>query len=136
MKIRRLLPFRSQALLTLEAWCELLRAAIFVRKNVPDPDWLERALKLPEKKVTEFDPAPFVAAVSRASRFHVKSFYCLERSVALLRMLRRRGAAVSLRIGCRRRDGNLDFHAWVEDAHALPVGSAGDESTYRCLNSA
>ena len=39
---------------------------------------------------------------------------CLSRSVALARVLARRGVATSIRVGVRTIDGRLDAHAWVE----------------------
>ena len=51
-------------------------------------------------------------AVSRASRYYPRSPACLQRSVALASMLRRRGIAADLQIGVQ----SLPFksHAWVE----------------------
>lgn len=39
---------------------------------------------------------------------------CLPRSLALMRVLARRGAATTLRIGVQTIDGELKAHAWVE----------------------
>ncbi len=39
---------------------------------------------------------------------------CLARSLALVRMLSRRGLATDLRIGVRTEDGKLLAHAWIE----------------------
>lgn len=45
---------------------------------------------------------------------------CLARSLALLRVVRRRGADATLRIGVRLEDGKVAAHAWVEwDGHVL-----------------
>jgi hypothetical protein len=52
----------------------------------------------------------FVGAASR----HFMRVPCLSRSVALARMLARRGIAADIRIGVRTQDGGLDAHAWVE----------------------
>jgi hypothetical protein len=41
---------------------------------------------------------------------------CLERSLVLWRMMRRRGLEVELRIGVRREKAGLEAHAWVEQA--------------------
>jgi Transglutaminase-like superfamily len=55
-----------------------------------------------------------LAAVHIASVFYLKPIYCLQRSLVLTRLLRRRGVAADLVIGCR----PLPFqsHAWVEVA--------------------
>src|SRR5215207_9853335 len=39
---------------------------------------------------------------------------CLQQSVTLWWLLRRRGLESDLRIGTRKRDGHFDAHAWVE----------------------
>jgi hypothetical protein len=54
-------------------------------------------------------------AVTRAARYGFFRPQCLVRSLAVQRMLRRRGASVGeLRIGVRREGGGLVAHAWVE----------------------
>lgn len=63
-----------------------------------------------------------VEAVARRLPWHVN---CLQRSVTLWWLLRRRGVAGDLHIGVRRRSGGLaraqglDFHAWVEHEGAV-----------------
>jgi len=55
---------------------------------------------------------------------------CLTRSLVLVRMLRRRGAAARLCIGVRLVHGALDAHAWVE-LEGIPMNDAPDvASTY------
>jgi Transglutaminase-like superfamily len=61
----------------------------------------------PEDWITEV-----VAAVNRARRYYPKSVACLQRSVALASMLRKRGIAADLKIGIRQ--GPFTSHAWVE----------------------
>lgn len=39
---------------------------------------------------------------------------CLERSLALCWLLKRRGIAAQLRLGARKDDGRFEAHAWVE----------------------
>lgn len=54
-------------------------------------------------------------AVTRAARYGVFRPQCLVRSLAIQRMLRRRGIpAGSMRIGVRMRNGSFQAHAWVE----------------------
>jgi len=45
---------------------------------------------------------------------HLVPVPCLARSVALARVLARRGAAARIQIGVRTIDGRLEAHAWVE----------------------
>lgn len=48
---------------------------------------------------------------------------CLDQSVALWWMLRRRGVAAEIRIGGRKEAANFEAHAWVEAGrHRLPDG--------------
>ncbi|HEU5208100.1 MAG TPA: lasso peptide biosynthesis B2 protein [Longimicrobiales bacterium] len=54
-------------------------------------------------------------AVTRAASYGVFRPQCLVRSLAIQRMLRRRGIAGStIRIGVRLQDGAFSAHAWVE----------------------
>ncbi len=54
-------------------------------------------------------------AVTRAAAYGLFRPRCLVRSLAIQRMLRRRGVrAGSLAIGVRLRDGAFEAHAWVE----------------------
>ena len=54
----------------------------------------------------------FLVAVERAGRY-VPGGTCLTQSLALARMLRRRGIAAEVRVGVRTDDG-FHAHAWVE----------------------
>jgi hypothetical protein len=59
-------------------------------------------------------------AVTRAGRYGVFRPKCLVRSLAIQRMLRRRGIAAStLNIGVRMQDGSFQAHAWVELSGAV-----------------
>lgn len=51
--------------------------------------------------------------VDAASR-HVMPASCLTRSIALSRVLRRRGTDAAVRIGVRTADNRVEAHAWVE----------------------
>lgn len=54
-------------------------------------------------------------AVTRAARYGVFRPQCLVRSMAIQRMLRRRGIADgNLHIGVRTQDGEFQAHAWIE----------------------
>jgi hypothetical protein len=59
---------------------------------------------------------PEVLAIARLVRLAtlVTRAKCLSTSLALARMLARRGITAMIRIGVRTEDGRLDAHAWVE----------------------
>jgi hypothetical protein len=57
------------------------------------------------------EAARMVAAAARHSPFGAS---CLNQSIALQHMLRRRGIETELRIGARKSDGRLKAHAWLE----------------------
>lgn len=69
--------------------------------------------------------------VDGAARLGPANANCLERSLVLWWLLRRRGLSSELRIGVRRRPGSpsgagtLDFHAWIEHDGAV-VNDASD----------
>jgi hypothetical protein len=70
------------------------------------------------------------AAVDRAGRYHLRPMRCLNRSLALLWMLRRRGIATALRLGCRRQGEAHDFHAWVVDGEAKPLVDSPEQGAF------
>ncbi|HEU5317226.1 MAG TPA: lasso peptide biosynthesis B2 protein [Chloroflexota bacterium] len=53
-------------------------------------------------------------SIGAAARLPLVGGHCLQRSLALHRVLRRKGLPSELRIGVRRVDGRLAAHAWVE----------------------
>jgi len=64
--------------------------------------------------------------VGLASRFSFFSANCLNRSLALLRLLNRKGIPAELVIGVRKSETGLDAHAWVEvDNESLDSRSIG-----------
>jgi hypothetical protein len=48
-------------------------------------------------------------------------------------MLRRRGIASALRIGCRRQGAAHEFHAWVVDDGGVALAGLGHESSFLAL---
>ena len=80
------------------------------------------ALRRQMNKAVDFKPrtytqdtfAPLVVAVNRASRYYPKTPKCLQRSIALASMLRKRGIAADLQIGVQ--NSPFRSHAWVEVA--------------------
>ena len=59
--------------------------------------------------------------VDIASRFHLYPMTCLRRSLALQRLLARRGILTELRFGVQKEGGQLLAHAWLEHEGA-PIG--------------
>ncbi len=55
-----------------------------------------------------------VVSINRVKRYSMFRGNCLSQSLALCRILRRRGLQPSLRLGVRLADRKFDAHAWVE----------------------
>jgi len=53
-------------------------------------------------------------AVDHARYNHLYPMTCLRRSLALQKMLAKRGISVELKIGVRKDEGQLSGHAWLE----------------------
>ena len=106
--------FRSLALMMEAVWL-LFKADALAKAGYPA---LRRQMSVRIKAVgrpcTQEGIAAIATAVNRASRYYPKSPACLQRSVALASMLRKRGIAAELQIGVQ----NYPFksHAWVEVA--------------------
>jgi hypothetical protein len=64
-------------------------------------------------------------AVTAANLFFRTS--CLEQSLVLCRLLRRRGINAGLRIGARKEADRFEAHAWVEMAGNVVDGGGGTE---------
>jgi hypothetical protein len=99
--------------LVAEALWMLLKADLLARAGYAA---LSRQMKLalaPNALVdTGVDVQSVVAAVRRACRYYPKSPACLQRSIALTSMLRKRGIAADLQIGVKQ--SPFQSHAWVE----------------------
>ncbi len=63
--------------------------------------------------------------VQAAAREGLGAANCLERSLVLWWLLARQGGAAELRIGTRKKDAELEAHAWVELAGRV-LGEEGD----------
>ena len=60
--------------------------------------------------------------VEVASRHHVLKPTCLEKSLVLYGILRRRRVEADLRIGTTKKDGRFQAHAWVEHRGQVLLG--------------
>ncbi|MDQ3648509.1 MAG: lasso peptide biosynthesis B2 protein [Actinomycetota bacterium] len=95
---------------------EALRELVRARKERHGHE-LQRALaerRPPERRADGADPLRVARGVRRAGRLLPGGDNCLVQSIALERMLRRRGHPAELRIGVRRAPEGLAAHAWVE----------------------
>jgi len=110
--------------LLLESWFELLRVAVLLRlplrARLFEP-WAGSRTPGPEG----LDPERVAYLVCAAASHHLKRMTCLEKSLALQRVLARRGLRFPLRIGVCREGGILNAHAWLEGISALSSGTDG-----------
>jgi hypothetical protein len=116
----RTLP-RAERVFFLQAWILLLLTDAAL-PLVGFRRWkrlLERLVSppaaLPERSGRELAEAECAARMTLAAERHgfVRPS-CLERSIVLWWLLRRRGLAAGLHIGARKQEGQLEAHAWVE----------------------
>lgn len=67
-----------------------------------------------------------IARLELATERHlIFTVNCLERSMALFWLCRRRGIQATLRFGARKQDAQVEAHAWIEVAGNV-VSGAGD----------
>jgi hypothetical protein len=109
------LPARDKALLV-ECWWELAVAAVAIRIRPRMLAVLAREGSprgAVDTQGTDVDPRRLLESVDRAASHHVKPMTCLERAVALQRVLCRRGVGARLEIGARKSQSGWEAHAWV-----------------------
>jgi hypothetical protein len=120
----------ADLLLVAQAWLALLWADISV-SLLPYPWWrgrLRRAAAGVSGRA-ELPGKALLRAFGIAVRNHIRPMNCLRRSLALHRLLVRRGMASRLVIGVRRPAGGLEAHAWVESAGRV-VGDRSDVASH------
>ena len=110
----------TRTLIWAHATLRLRSPAVVLRKATTIPPRTATAIPV----VDAHHVARFVGVASR----RLVRVPCLSRSVALARMLSRRGVPSDIRIGVRTSDGRLEAHAWVE-VNGRPL--LEDESTLR-----
>jgi hypothetical protein len=98
----------AEATATLVAVAVALRIVRFPRLAA----WAMRATASARSEWTRERIEQVARMVAAAGR--LTGLTCLTRSLALARMLARRGVATTVRIGVRTEHGALDAHAWVE----------------------
>ena len=96
--------------------------------------WVEVAVRSRPGKESDVADAQRLARVvdSVAGRFPART-RCLQRSLVLLWLLRRRGIGGRLRIGVRRNGDGVDAHAWVEVARSAVNDSPAHYSQFAVL---
>ncbi|MCF2514330.1 lasso peptide biosynthesis B2 protein [Sphingomonas sp. G124] len=78
------------------------------------------------------DARQAVTAVQRAARRLPLRLVCIQQSLAVLWMLRRRGHAAQLHYGVRSGDGEISAHAWVSMDGQILIGEA-EAGTHACV---
>lgn len=101
-----------------QAWFWLLVFDLGLRTR-PFPDLQAFAARLnprvvPSTEQTENLIHSLRLAVDRARYNHLYPMTCLRRSLALQKMLAKRGIPTEFKIGVRKDDGQLSGHAWLE----------------------
>jgi hypothetical protein len=122
-------------ILVIEAWWKLAWAAVRIRIPFGRQKLVQRAMSTSAmtrraRRVAPIQTVSLVKAVDYSRRFHAKGMYCLEQSLALVWMLRRRGLAATLQIGCRRDGAEFRFHAWVAGWDGTPLQSSDIENRF------
>lgn len=88
--------------------------------------WLTRKKSWRAADVSPADVAVKIATIEEATARHLPfKTNCLERSLALLWLLRKRGITADLRIGARKEADRFEAHAWVEFEGAV-LNDAGE----------
>jgi Transglutaminase-like superfamily len=95
--------------------------------------WKTMTARLTRNKMRTTETVASVETASQIARIELAvarrlpfSTNCLEQSLVLLWLLRRRGIPAELRIGARKQSNRFEAHAWVEFKGAV-LNDAGDE---------
>ena len=115
LRLIRACPAVAEALLLSGA----VRLGFMLKRVGPTQAFIRRWAALPRTA-----PADALKASLEAQRLVTRltgfTGTCLERSLVLWALLRRRGAPAELVVGMRKREGKTEGHAWVE-LHHSPV---------------
>ena len=95
-----------------EAWATLAWMDFEIRA-IPYRRWRHWLQPGSGGRVSPRDSRRLATAVERAARRHHHSMNCLRRSLALCRLLQRRGMEARLHFGVRTAQEGLEAHAWV-----------------------
>lgn len=100
------------AALIVNAWVELLLIDLIQLRGFRAVYQAVSRTPTKEGSLTGTTVSDVVEAVTRACVWYFKGPKCLQRSAAVTRLLRRRGVAAELVVGCHQ--APLRGHAWVE----------------------
>lgn len=113
-------------------WLAYLRPALRIRPFLR----IERltSLRSPGLKTAQDDLVPQASRLVAAAARHLPwQPTCLERSLALRRLLARRGIETQLCIGARKKERRLLAHAWLERANKVINDSPQNTAQYALL---
>jgi hypothetical protein len=125
---------RSERALFVEAWCLLLwywlRWRIGLRGRTPLRGGAgSRTVPLPAD-ATRPEAERVIEVFRKALHHHVLRASCVPQSLALQRLLQRRGWSASIRVGIRRSGDSIEGHAWVESDRLAPGGRDGGAASF------
>ncbi len=109
----------NDKLLVLRSWLDILWVIVLIRTALRTS-----LFRNPETtSLKEFDPSEIkhlTYLFDMAASHHIKNLTCLERSIALGRLLAHKGLETKLRIGVEKNGSILDAHAWIESPYEIP----------------
>lgn len=110
-----------------EAWWELLRARLLLARQ--KTEGIIRTLQGEATAQVPSAEAPdgLVRAILRAVHLFPIPMLCMPQSIALIRMMQKRGQPCTLMMGARPTEQGLDAHAWVEQG-GIPLNSPPDSA--------
>ncbi len=133
MAERSVLTISWKALLVVEALWMLLKSDVLSRRGFETLQrYMSRVSTRGVQTVSNSSIVPVVAAINRACRYYPKPPVCLQRSLALTSMLRRRGIAADLQIGVRQPP--FESHAWVEVAGRVINDTPAVRDVYQTIH--
>lgn len=122
----------KEKFLVIEAWMELLRVVLILRTPM--------RLRLFESNIVskkssggKTDSIQIASLVNAVASHHIKKITCLERVIALQKILGRRGLPTHLCIGVGTNKEQFDAHAWLESP-TLPLDN--ESPNFKLLNPA
>jgi len=112
------------------AWVLLILVDVGLRSRIMSFRRLQKILAPKSRTLDKSQPEDAWGAIRRlrrwvdiAARYHLYPMTCLRRSLVLQRLLGQQGIAADLQIGVRKKEENLDAHAWLE-YHGQPIGES------------
>jgi hypothetical protein len=126
-KIRRLASREGARLAEAGLYLMLIKAGCLLPAGALLSSWINSAMRERAGDEDDAEKAKVLAQSAHAAARRWPGTLCLQRSLLLVWLLRRRGLGGRLRIGVQPADEGLKAHAWVEMA-----GRAINDSPARC----